>query len=215
MSDIKDQLQQLVLEACRHPPGSPQRQKNLTRIVMLVRPKLWRETTPYYQDALQQTWMFFCQNICEANTGEAYDSSRSSLVTWLNFYLRRQLQQFSIDVQKQQARTISASASSSLDTDQPLDPIDRLAAPPDVPPLLDEIRKWIERDATGELRRVHIANHPEVNCQVLLLHRLPPETSWKDLSEKFNLPISSLSNFYQRQCMPRLCRFGKTEGYLE
>jgi hypothetical protein len=213
---LRGQLHQLVVQACQHPPGSPERQKNLTRIVSLVRPKLWRETTAYYQDALQQTWMYFCQNICEANTGEAYDPERSSLITWLNFYLKRQLQQFFVETQKQQARTISASSIPFGDgDDQARDPIDRLAAPADVPPLLESVREWIERDVTGELRRIHIANHPEVNCQVLLLRRLPPEVSWKDLSTEFNLPISSLSNFYQRQCLPRLCQFGKAEGYLE
>lgn len=215
MDDLREKLHQLVTQACRHQPGSPERQKNLTRIVMLVRPKLWKESTPYYQDALQQTWMFFCQNICEANTGEAYDPERSSLVTWLNFYLKRQLQQFFVDDQKRQTRTVSAHSGTVTDEEQATDPIDRLAAPPDVPPLLDEVRKWVEKDTTGMLRRVHIANHPEVNCQVLLLRRLPPETSWKTLSEEFKLPISTLSNFYQRQCLPRLCEFGKTEGYLE
>lgn len=212
---LRGQLDQLVTRACCHPPGSPERQKHLTRIVSLVRPKLWRETTPYYQDALQQTWMYFCQNICEANTGETYNSDRASLVTWLNFYLKRQLQQYSIEVQKQQARTVSASSNSvGSGEDLAIDPIDRLAAPPDVPPLLSEVREWVERDVTGELRRTHIANHPEVNCQVLLLRRLPPEINWKDLSKEFNLPISTLSNFYQRQCLPRLCQFGKAEGYL-
>jgi hypothetical protein len=182
----------------------------------MVRPKLWRETTPYYQDALQQTWMFFCQNVCEATTGEAYDPERSSLITWLNFYLKRQLQQYFTDAQKQQARTVSTSSNRlSFDDDQATDPVDRLAAPPDLPPLLEEVRKWVEKDAARELRRVHIANHPEVNCQVLLLRRLPPETSWKALSKEFKLPVSTLSNFYQRQCLPRLCQFGKAQGYLE
>lgn len=216
MDGLNVQLRQLLIQACCHPVGSPGRQKNLTRIVSLVRPKLWRETTPYYQDALQQTWMYFCQNVCEANTGEAYDPDRSSLITWLNFYLKRQLQQGLIEQQKYQARTVSVSANplGMGDGDQTIDPIDRLASPPDVPPLLEEVRAWIEKDPTRELRRTHIANHPRVNCQVLLLRRLPPEVSWKDLSIEFNLPISTLSNFYQRQCLPRLCQFGKAEGYL-
>lgn len=212
---LRAQLHQLVLQACQHPPGSPARQKYLTRIVNLVQPKLWRDTTAYYPDALQQTWMYFCQNICEANTGEAYDPERSSLITWLNFYLKRQLQQFYLEVQKQQTRTISASSVPADSSDPVIDPIDRLAAPADLPPLLEDVREWIERDVTRELRRTHIANHPEVNCQVLLLRRLPPEVSWKDLSAEFKLPISTLSNFYQRQCLPRLCQFGKAEGYLE
>lgn len=215
MDDLRNQLHQLVTQACQNPPGSPARQKNLTRIITLVRSKLWKDSSPDYQDALQQTWIYFCQNICEANTGDAYDPDRGSLITWLNFYLKRQLQQFYLDRQKQQSRTISASSNPfGTGNDEIVDPIDRLAAPDDIPPLLEEVRQWIEKDASRELRRIHIANHPEVNCQILLLRRLPPETSWKDLSQEFNLPVSTLSNFYQRQCLPRLCQFGQAEGYL-
>jgi hypothetical protein len=64
------------------------------------------------------------------------------------------------------------------------------------------------------LCRTHIAGRPEVNAQVLILRRLPPEASWKELSAEFNLPISTLSSFYQRQCIPRLRKFGESEGYL-
>ncbi|MDJ0689538.1 MAG: helix-turn-helix domain-containing protein [Xenococcaceae cyanobacterium MO_188.B32] len=45
--------------------------------------------------------------------------------------------------------------------------------------------------------------------------RLPPETSWQELSKEFGISISTLSNFYQRQCMPRLRNFAKSEGYIE
>jgi hypothetical protein len=215
MNDSNQQLSQLVSQACHYPPGHPIRQKNLTRIVSLVKPKLWKEATPYYQDALQQTWMYFCQNICEANTGEVYDPNRGSLVTWLNFYLKRQLQQFYLDRQKHQIRTVSAGSNPfGTGDEQLIDPVDRIAAPADIPPLLEEVRQWVEQDVTRELRRVHIANHPEVNCRILLLRRLPPEASWKTLSEEFKLPVSTLSNFYQRQCLPRLCQFGKAQGYL-
>jgi hypothetical protein len=49
---------------------------------------------------------------------------------------------------------------------------------------------------------------------VLILRRLPPETPWKVLSEEFDIPSSTLSSFYQRQCLPRLREFGKSEGYF-
>jgi hypothetical protein len=215
MDNLREQLQQLVGQACRHSPGSPERQKNLTRIIELVRPKLWRGSVPYYQDALQQTWMFFCLNICEAKTGNVYDPERGSLITWLNFYLKGQLQLHCKAVKLQQSRTVSATLATLEADSQIRDPIDRIAAPADLPPLLEEVQQWIKADPTRELRRVHIANHPEVNCQVLLLRRLPPETSWQELSQEFKLPVSTLSNFYQRQCLPRLCRFGQAAGYLD
>ncbi len=69
MNGLEERLHQLVIEACSHRVGSAERQRNLTRIIRLINNKLWRESTPYYQDALQQTWVYFCQNICEGNTG--------------------------------------------------------------------------------------------------------------------------------------------------
>src|SRR4028118_167151 len=103
----EEQLPYLVTQACKYQAGSAQRQKNLTKIIRLIANKLWKENTPYYQDALQQTWVYFCQNICEGNTGEPYNSSRGSVITWLNYYLKRRLQDFYIDDQKQKAKNVS------------------------------------------------------------------------------------------------------------
>lgn len=217
MSDLDTELRQLVEEACKHPPGSLPRQKGMTQVIRLVTGKLWSENVPYYQDALQQTWIYFCQNLCEATTGDRYNPERSTVTTWLNYYLRRRLQDFYIDRQKQQVRTVSGKVKTSRSGEssaEVVDPIDILPANPDVPPILNEVRAWAEADKTGELRRVHIEGHPQVNCQELILRRLPPETSWKDLSAEFGLTVSTLSSFYQRQCLPRLRKFGESQGYI-
>jgi len=214
MNQLEEKLRQLVKEACSHPPGSAQRQRNLTQIIRLVSRKLWKEHKPYYQDALQQTWVYFCQNICEGNTGRVYDPERSTIITWLNVYLKRRLQDFFIDKQKQQVKTVTPKVQNfgSGQSGEMLDPIDILPAQPDVPPLLEEVKKWVQTDP--ELKRIYITSNPKVTCQVLIERRLPPEESWKDLAAEFNLSISTLSSFYQRQCLPRLRKFGESEGYL-
>jgi hypothetical protein len=216
MSELEEQLRQLVTEACSHRAGSAERQKKLTKIIRLISNKLWKENTPYYQDALQQTWVYFCQNICEGNTGEPYDPSRSSVITWLNFYLKRRLQDFYIDEQKRQALIVSnqTGGQGSSDTNHTIDPIENLVAKPDVAFLLEEVRKWVKTDPDGELSRIHISNHPEVTAKVLILRRLPPEHSWRSIAAEFNVSIPTLSSFYQRQCLPRLRNFGESEGYL-
>lgn len=216
MNELEAHLRSLVTEACEHPPGSLVRQKKLTQIIRLTSGKLWKENVPYYQDALQQTWVFFCQNICESKTGDRYNPDRGSVATWLNAYLKRRLQDFYINTQKQRAREASESVrlSRSGAPEEAIPMIDTLPAPPDVPPILNAVRTWVETDAAGELRRIHIEGYPEVNCQMLILRRLPPETGWKELSEDLGLSISTLSSFYQRQCLPRLRKFGESEGYL-
>jgi hypothetical protein len=211
MNRPEERLDSLVTEACNHPPGSAARQKNLTRIIRLIAPKLWREHTPYYQDALQQTWIYFCQNICEGKTGKAYDPDRGTIVTWLNYYLKKRLQDLSDAARKRQEKFVSQRLD---DSNEAFDLLENIPAEPDVLPLLEQVKQWVEADPDGELSRIHITNRPDMTAQLLILRRLPPETSWKDLAAEFNLSMSTLSSFYQRQCLPRLRKFGESEGYL-
>lgn len=213
MLPLEDQLRELVLEARQYPAGHLKRRQCLTQMVRLIDKshKLWHEHTPYYEDALQQTWVYFCQNICEPGTGEQYDPERSSVITWLNRYLKWRLQDCRINQQKHLAR-YSSVAPGAINKNP--DITENLAAPPDTPPILETTRQWVESDPESTLRSVHIQNRPDVNCQTLLMRRLPPEQSWEKISAEFSLPISTLSSFYQRQCMPRLRNFGETQGYL-
>jgi hypothetical protein len=202
-------LKQLVQEACQHPPGSLQRQRGLTQLIRLMTCQLWHSSAPYYPDALQQTWIYFCRNLCEATTGRAYDPQVASPVTWLNAYLKRRLQDFQIAENHNRATTVSAFNSSENDL---IDPIDRLPAPPDIPPWLAQIRNWAEENA--ELDQIHISKHPQVTAKVLILRRLPPETPWKVLSAEYGISVGTLSSFYQRQCLSKLRDYGKAQGYL-
>lgn len=207
MSDLDLQLRELITEACRHPPGSPARQRNLTKVIRVVSKKLWRESVAYYQDAVQQTWVYFCKNICGR-----YDPNLGSVSTWLNAYLKRRLQDFFIENQERRRKEFS----SLQDKDGEV--VDVTEAIPDergdVEPIWEKVRAWAQADADGELRSIHIEGHPEVNCQALILRRLLSETSWKTLSEEYGVSIPTLSSFYQRKCMPRLRKFGESEGYV-
>jgi hypothetical protein len=214
MNEAEQRLSTLVEDTCRHPPGSVQRQRGLTQIIRLTTPKLWQDYSPYYADALQQTWMYFCRNICEGQTGAQYDPSYGSVATWLNAYLKRRLQDGLIEQQKQQAIQTAIPGRRSGETEATPDPIENLAAEPDAPPILEAVRAWVEADSSGELRRIQIEGQPIVTAQMLILRRLPPETSWKDLAAEFGRSVSTLSSFYQRQCLPRLRKFGQSEGYL-
>lgn len=215
MDEIEERLRQLVAETCKYKVDSIQRQQGLTQVVRLIvkSGKLWKENAPYYEDALQQTWLYLCRNLCEAATGDKYDPNRSSVITWLNAYLRRRLQDFRVQIQDNLQHLTTTQVHG---IDEPSsDAIAMLEAPPDIPPILETTRQWVETDPNGELRRTHIQGHPEVNCQVLLLQRLPPETSWEVLAAKYDLSVSTLSSFYRRQCLPRLRQFGESQGYIE
>ena len=208
---IANTLAQLIREACRYPYGSSQRQKKLTQIIRLLESKLWQENTAYYEDALQETWIYFCQNICEGKTAKPYNPERASVVTWLNNYLKWRLKDGYIRTAKQRKQTASSRVDES---NKIIDPVDSLAAKPDIPPILEEVKKWALQDSDRQLRRIHLDNHPHITCQLLILKRLPPETPWKTLAEEYQVSAGTLSSFYQRRCKPLLREFSKLQGYI-
>ncbi len=211
MDNFQEHIQALIADACRHRIGSAQRQKRLTQIIRLVSDKLWNENVSYYQDALQQTWIYFCQNLCEAKTGKVYDPQKASLITWLNAYLKRRLQDKYIaktTENKQKAKPLF----NLMGDNPPTDPIDLLEAKPDIPPMLQDVKQWAETDP--RLQQIHILGHPNITARLLILRRLPPEAPWKVLAADLNVSIGTLASFYQRQCMPLLREFGQNQGYL-
>ena len=214
MDELEERLRCLVVETCRHKSSSTERKLGLTQIIRVIvkSGKLWKDNAPYYEDALQQTWVYFCSNLCEATTGDNYDPNQSSVIGWVNAYLKWRLQD--CRVQEEQATLAQTASGQILEADELIDCIETLQAPPDIPLILETTRQWAQTDPDGELRRIHIYGHPEVTCQVLILERLPPETSWETMSAKFDLSVSTLSSFYRRQCIPRLRQFGESQRYL-
>ena len=205
-------LKQLAIETCKHPHGSAARQRGMTKLIRLMNRRLWHTQDAYYGDALQQTWIYFCRNLCEATTARsAYDPAVASPVTWLNAYLKRRLQDFKIAENKQRATT--ASSYSRGDEGDVLDPIDRLPAPPDIPPWLEQVRQWAA-DKNNEALDVHVSKKPTVSARALILKRLPPETPWKELAQEYDVSVGTLSSFYQRQCLTALREYGRSQGYL-
>lgn len=207
-NELNQHLKTLVAEACSFPPRSLQRRQKLNEIVRVVTKsgKLWRENTPDYKDALQQTWLYFCRNL------ERYDPTSCSVITWLDNCLKWRLQDFRQAEAKAQVRTASHPRQGDEET---LDPIQNLPASPDIPAILEETYQWAETDPEGELVSTHVQGRPDVNCQILIQRRLPPETSWKSIAEEFSLRPSTAPNFYQRECLPLLRKFALSQGYLE
>lgn len=211
MEKISDTLAQLVKEACEYPHGHRKRQKKLTQIIRLVNNKLWNENTSYYEDALQETWIYFCQNVCEGTTARPYDPDQASVVTWLNNYLKWRLKDGYIKTEKQKRQT----APGRIDkNNKVIDLVDGLPAKPNIPPILEEIEKWALKDPDYKLRQTCLDNHPQINCQLLILKRLPPETPWKTLAAEYEISAGTLSSFYQRKCKPLLREFSKFQGYI-
>ncbi|MTJ19446.1 MULTISPECIES: sigma-70 family RNA polymerase sigma factor [unclassified Dolichospermum] len=213
MDELEVKILQLIQETCQHPSGSLARQKGLNQIILLIQKtgKLLRGTgIPDAEEALQETWWFFCRNLCEATSAkEPYNPDKSSVITWINNYFSYRLQDKRISYYEQKSKF-----DFFLEENDQIDPASLIPAPTEPRPILNEIQEWLKTNSP-ELKRIHIRNRPDVNSYILITRRLPPEKSWLDLSVEFGIPVATLSNFYQRQCFPRLLNFGKSQAYFD
>ncbi len=210
----KDYLQQLVNQACCQPPQSLQRRKYLNRLIAAITKagKLWHEQTDYYEDALQQTWIYLCRNLCEAVTAkQPYNPQKSLVTTWLDRYLKRRLQDFYLQAQAEKEKRVLPSAAKEGNF---YDPVQNIPAPPATQDIQEETRHWVQSDPEGELRSIHVKGRKDITCQLIILRRLPPETSWQQLGAEWDCSYSTLANFYQRKCLPKLRKFARHQGYL-
>lgn len=216
MDELKAQILQLVKETCQHPRGSIARQKGLHKIILLIQRsgKLLRgKGVPDEEEALQKTWLYFCRNLCEATTMKEnpYDPEKGCVTCWLNGYLRYRLQDNTIEEIKDNKNRIYPIQG---ENGEELDPVDLIPTPSESPSILQEIREWLTKEAKN-LCCIHVQSRPDINCHVLIERRLPPETSWKDLAQEFNVSEHTLKGFYKNKCFPRLLDFGKSQGYFD
>ena len=166
MIDLEQQLAELVIETCQHPQGTIARQHGLTSLIRLINrsQKLWKDNSPYYEDALQLTWLYFCRNLCEATTAKsAYDSDRSNVITWMNAYLKYRLQDMYIENHQQQLKSGLAERE-DIDDAVINQVVDRIAAPVQSSDLLEQIQQWAKLDRTKVLRRTYIRDRADVNA---------------------------------------------------
>jgi hypothetical protein len=76
------------------------------------------------------------------------------------------------------------------------DELENIPQPEAEQPLSEKLREYLSTDPNNLLQQ-HIRAHPDATFQVIALQRLEG-TSWKQLSETFNIKIPALSNFFQR-----------------
>jgi DNA-directed RNA polymerase specialized sigma24 family protein len=206
-----NELDHLAVAVSCYPPNSLERRQRLTQLVALVQRSgnLWMGGNALkedYEEALQQTWLHVCHNI------ETYNPQQASVMTWINNLLRYKL----LDIYRERTREQNRRTAQWTDETGELHAsIENLPSPPDPPrspsSILNEIRLWVQRESTP-LRRVHVRARPDINCQVLILDRLPPAKTWEQLSQEFGgVSIQTLCNFYSRECKPRLRQFLDSE----
>ncbi len=100
---MDEQLRKLIDEVCCYPDPSPERQKALNRLLIVIQqlPGIYKSGHQDYLAALNQTWEWVSRKICEFEARSPSDSVRvasrregvspslqQSLVIWINGYLK-------------------------------------------------------------------------------------------------------------------------------
>lgn len=209
-------LSSLLLEAREYPAGSPQRQRRLTYLIRQMQRsgKIWRDyqiSMDQYNEVLQQTWMYFCQNL------DSYDPTRANPITWFNCVLKFRIIDLRRKTMEEKRRIRSHLVKVGTD-DTAIDLIDRLPAPDvnQAEQMLNDLLTWLHQERST-LEQKSIRNHAAINVYTLIARRLPTEhqVSWQTLSQEFGVSVATLSSFYQRQCVPLLREFSQTQGWME
>ncbi len=187
---LYQELDRLIIEASQYPPDSFARKRYLSQIVIKIQNSglIWsdRKHEPFYDDAVQEQWCFFCSNLCEYRTGTAYDRTRSNPITWFNNCLKWRLLTLALK------RT---------DESQIIEYIRDF----------EEVKNWIETNPDGVLNE-HIRGRPELTCQVIL-RRLSFGKTFTTIALEFGCPYPTIYSFYKNKCRHHLEVFRENHGY--
>ena len=189
------QLKKLALAAQRYLPNSKLRSYALTELVKAIKlsAKLCRPHTRkfsydfyqvLYEEALTETFTYICLNI------DSYDPDRKNkkFMNWVNFNLDKFLLKCYENYIKFQKYNLPS-----------LQELEQIVQPEKEVKLSDLLCQYIAQDPQKLFQSTHIRNRPDANFKTIALAKLNNK-SWEVISENFNIPVSSLSSFYNRWC---------------
>ncbi|MBD2681532.1 MULTISPECIES: sigma-70 family RNA polymerase sigma factor [Nostoc] len=195
----EQQLQELALQAQQHPLGTTARRITLSKLIdgiyrsgKLCHPYNGQFQGVYeqiYQEAVQDLFLYICKNI------DKYDPERALFMTWVNMLLSQRFFKEAIPkiIGKVHEINVESSVLENLEDlvfDDSENEDNYIFA-------FKKIRRYIEIDPKGIFKQAHIKKYPQVNFQEIAVKRWSG-ISWKDISEELNIPVATLSNFYQR-----------------
>ncbi|NER40041.1 MAG: hypothetical protein F6J93_39955 [Oscillatoria sp. SIO1A7] len=201
-------LQELVLQAKQHPILSARRQQALTQLVgsildsgrlELPHQSLFsaRVYPDVYEEALQEVWLEMLTRI------DTYEPENSDVIRWVNLLLNMQLfhqaEKYSQDPHLSLDRLIDNIENGNLSKNEVLY-LNTIAQIEDIenPSLIsDAVQRLIEEDSEGLFQERRMRHRPDANFRAIYLRRIKGE-SWADISASLNVPIPTLSVFYQR-----------------
>lgn len=205
MCEFEDQLKELVQQAQQHPLQSGQRRlaihhlcKQLSQSGRLARPlvpkHLLGSYNEIYNTAIQHLFSYLYQNI------EQYNPERGAVLQWVNYLLRirfpdatREVTQFIKGVNFAEVQRLSLDDLQNSE----LPRVEETDHPETLQPSSADVVDYLVADPDGAFKQAHVQAHPEATFQFIALRYLEGH-SWQEISEILDVPIPTLSSFFQR-----------------
>nr|WP_242055875.1 helix-turn-helix domain-containing protein [Nostoc flagelliforme] len=223
-------MKKLIDNVCCYPDPSPERQKALNRLLMLIQqlPGIYKSGHQDYLEALNQTWEWVSRKICEFEARSP--SFQQSLVTWINGYLKWRIKDLyiadsnytiSLDRLTRNNEGDETTLLNILPDRQSesisLDLLDiKIAQIQEVERqcLGQRIWQYIEQDQEGKLKASHPRKNPECHCHLLTMRLLLQQPPHKiaDIARELNISNQTLYSHWKKNCLPLLKDIGMNFG---
>jgi DNA-directed RNA polymerase specialized sigma24 family protein len=198
---LDEQLKQLAVDAQRHPPQTPERQRSLARLISaiyqskkLVRPYQGQYQGVYeeiYAEAQQRLFLHLCKEIDRYNPD-------LEVMQWANFLMKKRFFiEASRDLQPAAPRGMDRSPMKRtpleiLEKQNPVELRSQTNAS-----LVEDVIQYIQDDHDQLFQSIHIERKPAATFQYIAL-RFLAGYSWKEISEELDVKVVTLSSFYCR-----------------
>jgi len=199
------QLKKMGLTAQNYSVNSELRSYALTELIKaiklsgrLCRPHVYKFSASLYQilyeEALAETLAYVCLNI------DLYDPDRGKgkFMNWVNFKLDKLILKCYQKTKKYTQYELPS-----------LRDLEQVSQPTNLPSLGEIIQEYIVKNPDSIFTTAHIRNRPDANFSQIALAKFSGRT-WSQISEQLNIPIPTLSSFYNRWCR-RFAPLLKTE----
>jgi hypothetical protein len=194
--------QWLFEQACQtDDPNLASQTKEFIMIMMKSSRLIWcgggKISPDIYEEALSRTWEWFNKDICQS-----YNPEKASFITWFNQKLKFRILDVIRDQEKDNKRRLHLPADEENS--------EWIYPPAPEPDRWHEtIQEWLDlvQNHPQQFRNCRMQNHPDVNCQFLLIHILQVlrdsgDISWDVLAQKYGVEASALRRFCKLRCFP-------------
>jgi hypothetical protein len=137
-----------------------------------------------YEEAIAETLGYICLNI------DLYDPERGDkkFMNWVNFKLDKSVLKCYEQYHKYAQFEIPSSET-----------LEQIVQEIAVPDLTEVLREYLIKDPEQIFSTTHIRNRPDANFTQVALAKFSGK-SWEEISHQLEIPIPTLSSFYNRWC---------------